>query len=838
MENRRRASEGGATVPSRHGFTLTQEKKPLPRRWLRGLLAAVGLTSVFLLAAVGTGAYLLYQHFSAALPDISQLKSYQPSLITSVYAEDETLVAQFFAERRVLIPLERIPALLKQATLAVEDARYYSHEGIDFIGIARAAWSNVQAGEVVEGASTITQQVAKMLFLTHRKTVERKVREVILAMRMERLLSKDEILEIYLNQTYYGHGAYGVEAASNMYFGKSVGDLSLEEASLLAGLPKAPTAYSPYNASDRALKRRAHVLRRMVDAGYITAEEERWAQEAAFQLNPRQETIVKAPYFVEHVRRHLEEQHGSTLLYRGGLKVYTTLDLSLQDAAEAAIRHGLVRNDQRRGYRGPLGHLNISRGEQIDWERVRQIPWPEEQSPLTALTHRVKAVVVAVEDRRVHVRWEGGEGVIALEAMSWAYAPNPDVDNEKRRLRRPGDALKVGDVILTDRTVAGGQGKKALLALAQEPIVQGALVALEPHTGYLRALVGGYDFGRSQFNRATQAIRQPGSAFKPIIYAAAIQRGISPARVMVDAPIVHEQADGKIWKPSNYDGTFWGSITLAEALAHSRNIIAIKLLEAVGVKNVVESAKRLGIRNPMAPTLALGLGASGLTPLELTTAYNVFASQGVRHDAVAVKWVEDAEGQILEKHAPLGERVMSEQQAFVMTSMLQGVVQRGTATRAKVLNRPVAGKTGTTNDFIDAWFVGYSPTLVAGVWVGIDDRQLLGAKEAGGRSALPIWIEFMQQALEQTPWQEFVTPPHIRLVRIHPRTGASSDPGSGSTIQIALAEETTPRTAQVRAAKNGDRISGTTAAVPSRWRDLGLGGDMPGQESETSPTPE
>jgi penicillin-binding protein 1A len=825
-------------VASRHRFKLTPEKKPPRRRWLRGLLTVVGFTGVFLLAAAAAGAHLLYQHFTEALPDISLLKSYQPSLITTVYADDETSVAQFFVERRVLIPLDRIPALLKQATLAVEDARFYAHEGIDLIGIARAAWSNMQAGEVVEGASTITQQVAKMLFLTHRKTFERKVREIILATRMEHLLSKDEILEIYLNQTYYGHGAYGVEAASNVYFGKNVGDLTLDEATLLAGIPKAPTAYSPYHAPDRALRRRAHVLRRMVEADYISAEEEARAQAAPLQLRPRQEATVKAPYFIEHVRRYLEEQYGSTPLYRGGLKVYTTLDLALQEAAEAALRHGLIKNDQHRGYRGPLGHLSISRGDQIDWERVRQIPWPEEQSLLTASTHRVKAVVVAVDDRRVQVRWEGGEGVIPLEAMSWAYAPNADIDSEKRRLRRPSDALKVGDVILTDLTDTAASGKKALVVLAQEPIVQGALVALEPHTGYLRALVGGYDYSRSQFNRATQAIRQPGSAFKPIIYATAVQKGFSPARVMVDAPIVHEQADGKIWKPSNYDGNFWGSITLAEALAHSRNIIAIKLLEAVGVRNVVEYAKRLGIRSPMTPTLALGLGASGLTPLELTTAYNVFASQGVRHDPVAVRWVEDAEGQVLEKHAALGERVMSEQQAFVMTSMLQGVVQRGTATRAKVLSRPVAGKTGTTNDFIDAWFVGYSPTLVAGVWVGIDDRESLGSKETGGRAALPIWIEFMQQALERVPLQEFVTPPHIRMVRIHPRTGASGDPGSGSTIQVALVEEPPPPAARVRAAQNVDRAGGANAEVPSRRRDLGLGGYSPALESETPETSE
>jgi penicillin-binding protein 1A len=819
-------------VPSRHSTKLTQRKTTPLRRWLRGLLATVAFAGVFLLAALSTGAYLLYQHFTEVLPDINQLKSYQPSLITTVYADDETPVTQFFVERRVLIPLDKIPAVLKEATLAVEDARFYTHEGVDFVGIARAAWSNIQAGEVVEGASTITQQVAKMLFLTHRKTVERKVREVILASRMEHLLTKDEILEIYLNQTYYGHGAYGVEAAANVYFGKHVSDLTLDEATLIAGLPKAPTAYSPYNAPDRALRRRTHVLHRMVETGNITPEEEEQAQAASLRLRPRQEMTVRAPYFIEHVRRYLEEQYGSTLLYRGGMRVYTTLNLSLQEAAEASLRHGLIKNDQRRGYRGPLGHLNLSRGEQIDWEKLRQIPWPEEQSSLALLSRRVKGVVVGVDERRVQVRWEGGEGIIPLEAMLWAYPPNHDIDSEKRRLRRPGDALKMGDVILADITEPAAQGKKAQLVLAQEPIVQGALVAVEPHTGYIRALVGGYDFSRSQFNRATQAVRQPGSAFKPIIYATALQKGISPVRVMVDAPIVHEQSDGKIWKPSNYDGNFWGSITLAEALAHSRNIIAIKLLEAAGVRNVVEYAKRLGIKSPMTPTLALGLGASGLTPLELTTAYSVFASQGVYYNPVTVKWVEDAEGQVLEKYHALGERVMSEQQAFVMTSMLQGVVQRGTGTRAKVLRRPVAGKTGTTNDFIDAWFVGYSPTIVAGVWVGIDDQQPLGSKEAGGRAALPIWIEFMQQALEQTPLQDFIIPPHIRLVRIHPRTGADGESGTGVMIQVALSEEATPRSAQVRSVQNSIRMEGNRAAQPSRQRDLGLSGYEPPREPQ------
>jgi penicillin-binding protein 1A len=361
---------------------------------------------------------------------------------------------------------------------------------------------------------------------------------------------------------------------------------------------------------------------------------------------------------------------------------------------------------------------------------------------------------------------------------------------------------------------------------------------LEPYTGYVRALVGGYDFSRSQFNRATQAIRQPGSAFKPIIYATAIQKGYSPAYVIVDSPVVYEQADGKIWKPSNYDGRFRGPLTLAEGLAHSVNMITIKLLEAVGVKNVLEYAKQLGIKSPLAPTLALALGASGLTPLELTAAYNVFASQGVRYDPVAVKWVEDPDGRVLEKHAAVGERVMSEQQAFAMTTMLQGVVQRGTAKNAKALGRPVVGKTGTTNDFIDAWFVGYSPNLVAGVWVGIDDQQSLGDQETGARAALPIWMEFMQQALERVPLQEFVTPPHVRLVRIDPRTGASAEAGAGDTIQIALAENAGSSKGRVKTLPTGERPQAEATGVPPRWRDLGLGGSEATPSGEASPAPD
>jgi penicillin-binding protein 1A len=784
----------------------------------------VGFSAVFFLTAALTATYMLYQHFSENLPEIGLLKSYQPSLITTLYADDGTLVGQFFVERRILVPLERIPAPLKQATIAVEDARFYAHPGIDVIGIARAVWTNLQSGTVVEGASTITQQVAKLLFLTHRKTLERKLREVLLAVRMERTLSKDEILEIYLNQAYYGHSAYGVEAAANVYFGKHVEELTLPEAALLAGLPKAPIAYSPYTAPERALRRRAHVLTRMVETHDITPEDAQRALETPLRLRMRQEPTLKAAYFVEHVRRYLEEQYGSAMLYRGGLRVHTTLDLSMQEAAESALRNGVTKNDRRRGYRGPLGHLELTRSDHVDWAQVRQVPWPEEHSEATTRARRVKAIVVGLDDKRAWARWETGEGTIPLEAMLWAYAPNPDQDAEGRRLRWPGEALKVGDVVLADITQPGDQGKKAQLALAQEPVVQGALVALEPSTGYIRALVGGYEFGRSQFNRATQAIRQPGSAFKPIIYAAAIHKGYSPAHVIVDAPFVRELPDGKVWKPSNYDGKFLGPLTLAEALAHSRNVITVKLLLEIGIKNAIEYAKGLGIKSPLAPTPALALGASGLTPLELTAAYSVFANQGVRQEPLAVKRVEDWEGHVLEEHASEGERVISEQEAFVVTSMLQGVVQRGTGTKAKALGRPLAGKTGTTNDFIDAWFVGYSPNLVAGVWVGIDDREPLGSKEQGSRAALPTWIEFMQQALERTPRQDFVIPSHVRMVRVHPRTGASGDAAAGETIPVAMLEGVAAQARQVPQPPPGEPASASTAAIPPRWRDLGLRG--------------
>ena len=826
---------------ARRGYSMLADgRAPRVRqrgRFLRRLASVVGFTAVFLLAASVTAAYMLYRHFADDLPETGLLKSYQPSLITTLYAEDGTVAAQFFVERRILVPLEQIPASLKQATLAVEDARFYAHPGIDVIGIGRAIWANLQAGTVVEGASTITQQVAKLLFLTHRKTLERKLREVLLSVRIERTLTKDEILEIYLNQAYYGHSAYGVEAAANVYFGKHVGELTLAEAALIAGLPKAPMGYSPYAAPERAVKRRAHVLRRMVEVEAISPEAAQRAQETPLTLRVRQEPTAKAAYFVEHVRRYLEEQYGSTLLYRGGLKVHTTLDLSMQEAAESALRNGLIKNDRRRGYRGPLGRVELSRPEHIDWEQVRQIPWPEEHSESTARQRRVKTVVVGLEEKRALVRWPAGEGIIPLENMLWGYPPNPEQDSEPRRLRRPGDALQVGDVILADIMHPGEPGKKAQLALAQEPVVQGAIVALEPHTGYIRALVGGYEFGRSQFNRATQAIRQPGSAFKPIIYAAAIHKGYTPAHVIVDAPFVREMPDGKVWKPSNYDGKFLGPLTLAEALAHSRNIITVKLLVEIGAKNVIEYAKHLGIKSPLAATPALALGASGITPLELTAAYGVFANQGIRHAPMAINWVEDWEGRVLERHASEGEPVISRQEAFVMTSMLQGVVQRGTATRAKALGRPLAGKTGTTNDFIDAWFVGYSPNLVAGVWVGIDDREPLGYREAGSRAALPIWIEFMQQALERTPRQDFVTPPRVRFVRIHPRTGASGDAAAGETIPVAMLETPLPQPRQAQRPEGAEALPGLTAPIPSRWRDLGFKGDEAVPPEESFPAP-
>lgn len=776
------------------------------RRWLRRLMWGIGGVFLCGITFLMTFGFLLYQHYTSGLPDIEMLKTYQPSLITKVYTDRGELLTEFFVEKRILVPLSQIPPALKAATIAVEDARFYEHTGIDIWGILRAAWMNLQAGEVVQGGSTITQQLTKTLLLSPQRTMERKIQEAILAQKIEHTLSKDEILELYLNQIYYGHGAYGVEAAANTYFGKHVTDLTLAEAATLAGLPRAPANYSPYLAPQKALQRRQHVLHRMVENNFITPEEAEQAAAEPLQLRVRQEKAVEAPYFVEQVRQYVEERYSSTDLYRGGLRIYTTLNREFQRFAEEAIRKGVIALDKRRGYRGPLSH--ISSLPTIDWQQIEALPWPAGLEQPQREGQILKGVVTKIAKDTVRVRLPGEmEGMIPLKEMAWAAKPNPQADGLYRRISRPDQALTVGDVVAVSiLKLPEKPDEPFLLSLEQEPIVQGALVCLEVSTGAVKALVGGYDFGKSQFNRAVQAVRQPGSAFKPLIYATALTKGFTPASIIVDAPFAISDRPGNIWKPMNFDRQFHGPTTLRTGLTHSRNIVAIKLLQAIGPQSVIELAQQLGIQSSLYPSLALALGSSGVTPLELTTAYNVFANRGVRMEPFLIRKITDRYGNVLEETRPIGEPVLSPQVAYLMTSMLQSVVQSGTGQRVKALQRPVAGKTGTTNDFIDAWFVGYTPSYTTGVWVGLDNVESLGNKETGSRAAIPIWLEFMQQALEGKPAEEFEKPAEgLVTVRIDPETGLQALPEEENAITEIFLTGTEPGGQQQTVSAKGEQ---------------------------------
>lgn len=625
---------------------------------MRRVLARLLLVGLLLLGlAVGAGALAVVLLWPADLPSVKALEEYTPVQGTRVYADDDELLAEFQAERRLFVPLREIPRHLRDAVIAVEDARFYSHYGVDVRGIARAAWANVRHGRIVEGGSTITQQLAKVLFLTPDRSFSRKVREAALALELESRYSKDRLLELYLNHIYLGHGAYGVEAASRTYFGKSVRELTLPEAALLAALPRAPTSYSPFDHPDLARRRRAHVLARMVEQGVLSPAEARRANAAPLGLVPPERRRTTGRYFLEYLEQILETRFGEDLVYRGGLHVYTTLNPVMQHAAERALREGLA----------------------------------------------------------------------SLAAR-----------------RRPG------------REGRGGEA----------PTPQGAVVVIEPQTGYIKALVGGADFTRSEFNRAVHARRQPGSAFKPLVYLAALEAGWQPADLIEDRPVAFPAGGGRIWSPENYDGRFRGAITLREALEHSVNVATVRLAQQVGLPRVIDVARRLGIQSPLREDLTLALGSSEVTLLELTAAYAALANQGVRMEPIAIRYITDSQGRLVEENIPQGREAVSPEVAATLTAMLRGVVERGTAVAARTLGRPVAGKTGTTNDYANAWFVGYVPSLAAGVWVGYDLARPLGPDETGARAALPIWIAMMRDILRTHPPEDF---PHPEGLPIRPR---------------------------------------------------------------------
>ncbi|MEE9497841.1 MAG: transglycosylase domain-containing protein, partial [Nitrospinaceae bacterium] len=666
-----------------------------PRTWQRVSLE-VTLWGFLICLVVGfTGAGILYFKYSDGLPDVRALKEYQPNIISKVYSDTDELIAEFFIEKRIMVGFDQMPLRLKQATLAVEDSGFYYHLGIDPKAIIRASVANYRAGHVVEGASTITQQLTKTLFLSPQKKFERKIREAILAIRMELIFSKDEILEMYLNQIYYGHGSYGVAAAARTYFGKELKDLTISECAMISSLPKAPTHYSPYNNLDKALKRRNHALRRMEYHGFITEEEMEAALMEPLELGEVKGMLNKAPYFVEHIRQFIQENYGSKQLYQDGMKIYTTLNLENQLVAEQAVKDGLRLADKRYGYRGPLGNIDPKQDLQVLDNLLMELnqrptgpsqsvaesnqadsPVSNEMSTnASAATEAdtpqpvmqffkegelVKGIVTQIKDEEVAVYLGGNQGVIRIENMNWAREPNFKLDGKYHQITDPKEALSKGDIIevkILAPPEEEEKGKEGILnlGLEQEPEVQAGLISLEPSTGYIKSMVGGYDFSKSQFNRATQAVRQPGSAFKPIIFATALQDGYTPASIIIDSPVIFNEKEdtfGK-WKPVNFEKKFYGPTSVRTALTHSRNVVTIKLLQNTGVPKAIQMARRLGITTDLSNNLSIALGSSGVTLYELVSAYSIFANQGMRLPPVPIRYIKDRNDEVLYTYEPV-----------------------------------------------------------------------------------------------------------------------------------------------------------------------------------------
>jgi penicillin-binding protein 1A len=738
-----------------------------------------------LLLGIATGGYFALVR---GVPQIEEIKDYKPVNGTKVYADDDTLIREFKVEKGIYVPLEKIPENLIKAVVAVEDSRFWFHKGVDYVAILRAVLKDIRARRIREGGSTITQQLAKVVFLSPERTLIRKLKEATLAFRLEKNLTKEEILELYLNKIYFGHGAYGVGMAARTYFGKSVSDIDIAEAALLCGLIKAPSRYSPYNNLDIAKNRQYVVLKRMLVEGYISKEQVDEAFKKPLYLSSLRYGQESQNYFLEYVRKYLEDKYGIETVYKGGLKVYTTLNRKMQMAAVKTLQEGLRNLDKRQGFRGPLGHKDIDVEKELD-----------EKEPFEKIIMKpgdlFTATVLKVSASKATVKTRGIIGRLFLSDAKWARKVIDLQGNEIKKFKefKLTDILKAGDII--NVRVKDVKGKEPIFLLEQEPLVQGAVVAIELATGYIRAIVGGYDFSKSEFNRAVYARRQAGSAFKPITYATAMDYGFTPASIIVDEPVTYPGEAFGDWEPANYDGKYHGPTRLREALAYSRNIVTIKLLEELDIGRVIKFAKAIGIKGPFPYNLTLALGSLSVTPLELTAAFCVFAREGVRTDPIAVKYIIDSKGNIPENNEPRGVEVINPQTAYLITSMLEDAVNYGTGWRAKALKRPVAGKTGTTNEYKDAWFIGYTPELAAGVWVGFDDLRQLGDKETGSRAAAPIWVSFMKDALaaispfgseeeEKEEIKPFHTPDGIVTAVIDPLTGLLAIEESEAIVEV------------------------------------------------------
>ena len=687
---------------------------------------------VLLSALIGAMAGLLLV-YTTDLPEVEQLEHYRPSSTTELYDSQGRIIGTFALQRRVVASYDDYPLVLREALISIEDKDFYRHWGINVWRIAGAAYRDIESGGKVQGASTLTMQLARNLFLSPDRSFHRKLEEALLAIQIERRFTKPQIFTLYANQIFLGHGVYGFEAASEYYFSKPAKQLTLDEAALLAGLPKAPGYYSPINHPDHALKRRNLVINSMLEDGKITAQQAAAARNQPIVLRLAKDPNSLAPYFVEDIRRYLESKYGSDQVHEGGLRVYTSLDVNLQRAAHQAILDGLAAYERRRGWKG---HLENVLGNGITLENYEHPDWDEEPE-IDGYTH---ALVTAVSPGSATVKF--GDQSVRLTQADAAWTKN-----------KLESILKSGDIVYI-KVVSFSPAK---VSLEQDSGAQGSLIAIDNASGEIKAMVGGRDFYLSKFNRATQALRQVGSSFKPYVYSAAIDEGAQPDDTILDAPVTFQTASGP-YSPHNYDEKFEGVITLRRALAQSRNIPALKLADRVGINTVIDYAHKFGITSDIPAYLPVALGAADITLFEQTSAFSVFPNDGVRIAPRYITKVTDYDGRVLEEDFPDVRDVISAQTARIMTSLLQGVVQHGTAIAAAGMKYPLGGKTGTTNDFTDAWFIGFSPSTTTGVWVGYDEKKSLGNKETGARTALPIWMDFMKVALAGKDQGEFEPP--------------------------------------------------------------------------------
>jgi len=715
---------------------------------------------VLVSAAFGALAGLLFV-YSTDLPQVDELERYRPSSITELYDDEGRVIGSFALQRRVIASYNDFPKVLRDAVISTEDKEFERHWGVDFYRVFGAAWRDLVSGSKAQGASTLTMQLARNLFLTPERTYRRKLQEIMLSLQIERRFTKPQIFAMYGNQIFLGHGVYGFEAGAEFYFGKKAKDLTLEEAALLAGMPKAPNLYSPINNPQRAMRRRNLVINNMLEDGKITAEAATRAKNAPLGLNVQWDSNSLAPYFVEEVRQYLEKKYGSDKVHEGGLRVYTTLDMDLQKTANQAVLDGLAAYERRHGWKGHLWN-EVAVGASLDSFRH-----PDWQEPLAPGSY-VHALVRSVSTNSAIVSFGKYLATIGAGDMAWTGK------------RSPRDLLSMGDIVYVKVQSLEPDGT-AKVSLEQDSGAQGALIALDNSTGDIKAMVGGRDFDQSKFDRATQALRQVGSAFKPYVYTTAIEKGASPDDIILDAPVTFTTASGP-YSPHNYDGRFEGNITLRRALSQSRNIPALKLADRLGINAVIETARRFGITSPLPAYLPVAIGAAEVTLIEQTAAFTTFPNDGVRVAPRYIRRVTDYQGQVLEEDYPEVKDVTTAQTARVMTSLLQQVVQHGTAFAAASLKHPLAGKTGTTNDFTDAWFVGFSPSITCGVWVGFDEKRTLGNKETGAHAALPIWMDFMRAALEGRENETFTPPQPVPHAAVAQKLDTSDQsPGDGET---------------------------------------------------------